>query len=155
MKEVGSMFKHNSSISFVIGVIIFVLICGVAGQARAQWLYPLNPYLGINPYFLSYPPLPYYYSPAAITPYPSFISPLLASPVLPPRIGAATLIITNPTAGTVSVINPTVAAAPTVTTASPPQLLSLLGTLYASALYEGLLSTANPLLFALLQNLFM
>lgn len=44
-------------------------------------------------------------------------------------------------------LNPTV-------TASPPLLLSILGILYSSALYEGALSTENPLLFALLQNFF-
>jgi hypothetical protein len=134
---------------------MFVLICGIAGQTEAQWLFPINPYLGVNPYFLSYyPPFPYYLPPAAIAPYP-FSSPLLAPPV-PTRVGAATLIITNPTAGTatLTVVNPTVTA-PTAVAASPPPLLSLLATLYSSALYEGLLSTANPLLFATLQSLFL
>jgi hypothetical protein len=58
----------------------------------------------------------------------------------------------------VSVINPTVAAAPTVTptaVAAPTPLLSILAPLYASLLYNSPLTTANPLLNALLQTVFL
>ncbi|MGA1845105.1 MAG: hypothetical protein ACMUIS_11140 [bacterium] len=146
--------------AFVVALICIAMVfmfCGLAteGIAQVPYLYPfwgfstfgypfgafppVAPVSGLFP--PSYPALPYY-SPPSISAFP--------------RIGAATIIVTNPTAGTVSVINPTVAA-PTVATApaSPPPLLSLLATIYTSALYEGALSTANPLLFALLQNLFL
>lgn len=148
------MIKHDVSIRILIGVIIFLLVCGITGKAQAQVLYPY-PFLGFNPYFLPYNAFPFPYASPVMPAYPFIGAPVLAPPLPTSRIGAATLIITNPTAGTVSVINPTVATVPTVTTASPPPLLSLLGTIYASALYEGPLSTANPLLFALLQNLFL
>ena len=152
------MIKHDHLIYFLVFMIMFALVCSIAGQAKAQWWYPFNPYLGFNPYFLPYSPLPYAFYPTFIAPYPFMSAPVLTPP--PTRVGAATLIITNPTAGTaaVTVINPTVASVPAVATAvapSPTPLLSLLATLYSSALYEGLLSTANPLLFATLQYLFL
>jgi hypothetical protein len=150
------MRKHENSIYVLIGVLILVIVCGFAAEGMSQVPFYPPPYIGwgFNPFL----------NPFAIAPIGSYF-PLLSSPQIPlysapavspfSRIGAATIIVTNPTAGTVSVINPTVATTPTVTTASPPPLLSLLATVYASALYEGALSTANPLLFALLQNLFL
>jgi len=152
------MINRNALIRILISLMVLFIVFSIAGQAQAQWFYPLNPYpfLGFNPYFFSYPTLPYAFSRPAFTPYPFFGAPAFTSPLLT-RVGAATIIVTNPTAGTVSVINPTVASIPaaTVAVASPPPLLSLLATLYSSALYEGLLSTANPLLFATLQTLFL
>jgi hypothetical protein len=154
------MVSKKAFISIFICIIVMFLVCGMAGNAQSQ-VYPFNPFLAFNPYLFSFPPLPSAYAPSIFPAYPSLLnaaSLVPVPPVLTPRIGAATIIIANPTAGTVTVVNPTVATAPAVATtvapASPP-LLSLLGTIYASALYEGLLSTANPLLFALLQNLFL
>ena len=151
---------HDRSIYVLILVATLIILCSFAtkGIAQSPFLFPQYVPWGINsfiypfaaippaltspPFFpISYPAVPYYNAPV--------FSPLT-------RIGAATIIVTNPTAGTVSVINPAVATAPTVpTAAAPAPLLSLLATVYASALYEGALSTANPLLFALLQNLFL
>ena len=148
------MIRENIQSRVLIVVIIFLLVIGIAGKVKAQGFYPY-PFLGLNPFFTSYPAFPFAYAPPIFPVNPFIGAPLVAPPAPLSRIGAATIIVTNPTAGTVSVINPTVATAPTVTTASPPPLLSLLGTIYASALYEGALSTANPLLFALLQNLFL
>ena len=153
------MRNADNLIYVLIGMLVLAIVCGFAAEGMSQApFYPIvNPGFGVNPYlypFAAFPPI--FPSPALLPlSYPAF--PLNSAPAFSPfpRIGAATIIITDPTAGTVSVINPTVAAVPTVTTASPPPLLSLLGTLYASALYEGPLSTANPLLFALLQNLFL
>jgi hypothetical protein len=150
------MINRNSLIQLLISLMVLFIVFSIAGQAQAQWLYPFNPYLGFNPYFFSYPTLPYAFSPPVFMPYPFFGAPVLTPP-LPSRVGAATIIVTNPTAGTVSIINPTVASVPAATVAapSPTPLLSLLATIYTSALYEGLLSTANPLLFATLQTLFL
>ncbi|MGA1796890.1 MAG: hypothetical protein ACMUIL_13630 [bacterium] len=147
----------NGIVITLICIAMVFMVCGLAteGTAQVPYLYPFwgfgafgypfgafPPVAPVSRLFpLSYPALPYY-SPPSLSAFP--------------RIGAATIIVTNPTAGTVSVINPTVAA-PTLTAApaSPPPLLSLLATVYTSALYEGALSTENPLLFALLQNLFL
>ena len=146
------MSRYNKSIYVLIGIMVLLILCSFVTEAMAQGF---NPFWGYNfyPYYLrAIPPFP-----TAPAYYPQIYapSPLLAYSPLS-RVGAATIIVTNPTAGTVSVLNPAVAT-PTVVTAapSPPPLLSLLATIYASALYEGALSTANPLLFALLQNLFL
>jgi len=153
------MRKYDSSIYVLIGVLTLVLICGFAAEGMSQVPFYPPAYLGwgINPYLYPFAVIPTIAPSTPFLPlsYPTnlFYSAPAFSPF--PRVGAATIIVTNPTAGTVSVINPTVTSAPTATTASPPPLLSLLGTIYASALYEGALSTANPLLFALLQNLFL
>ncbi|MGA1843613.1 MAG: hypothetical protein ACMUIS_03515 [bacterium] len=144
---------RDGIIPILIGVMLFLVVCGLAGNGECQFYYP---YFGFYPYFAPYPPIPFGLTFPIVPSYPFMSSPALVPP-LPTRVGAATIIVTNPTAGTVSVLNPTVAA-PTVTTtatAAPPPLLSILGTLYSSLLYEGLLSTANPLLFATLQYLFL
>ena len=147
------MRSSNRSIYILVGIMVLLILGSFVTEAMAQ--NPFFPFWGFNPYpyyFGFIPPVPptLAYFPPVYAP-----NPVMAYPPLT-RAGAATIIITNPTAGTVTVLNPTVAA-PTVVTAapSPPPLLSLLGTIYASALYEGALSTANPLLFALLQNLFL
>ena len=153
------MRKFDNLTYFLIGILTLVLVCGFAAEVISQIPFYPPVYLGwgINPYLYPYAVIPTITPSSAYLPlsYPTnlFYSAPAFSPF--PRVGAATIIVTNPTAGTVSVINPTVASVPTATTASPPPLLSLLGTIYASALYEGALSTANPLLFALLQNLFL
>lgn len=140
---------------FLIGIIALFILFSIAPQGISQ--VPFFPfYWGMNPYLPWISPVPIspllapIYSPLTYFPTPVF-SPLS-------RVGAATIIITNPTAGTVSIINPTVAAAPVVTAVAPPApapLLSVLAPLYASLLYESPLTTANPLLNALLQNIFL
>jgi len=145
------MLKHRYAILLLLGIVILFLTFGMVTQAQAQWFYPYY-----NPFFGPYSRLSFGFYPPVMPVYPFLGAPVVAPP-LPSRVGAATIIITNPTAGTVSVLNPTVASVPTVTAAvaSPPPLLSLLATVYSTALYEGALSTENPLLFALLQNLFL
>ena len=140
----------------VIAIMALLIIFSLATEGMSQVPYPF-PFLGINPYFPIFPPV---FPPPVLSPpvYPSFpyVSPTL--PSIFPRVGAATIIITNPTAGTVSVINPTVAAVPAVANTavtSPTPLLSVLAPLYASLLYNSPLTTANPLLNALLQTLFL
>jgi hypothetical protein len=152
---------HDSSIYVLILVATLIILCSFATESMAQapFLFPQYMPWGINSFMYPFAPIPpAIIPPAAFFPisYPTI--PYYNAPVFSPltRVGAATIIVTNPTAGTVSVINPAVATAPTVPAAtSPAPLLSLLATVYASALYEGALSTANPLLFALLQNLFL
>lgn len=141
-------------IVIVIMVLLIIFSLATEGVSQVPYLYP---FLGINPYFPIFPPVfpPPVLSPTVYSPFP-YVTPTL--PSILPRVGAATIIITNPTAGTVSVINPTVAAAPTVAptaVAAPTPLLSILAPLYASLLYESPLTTANPLLNALLQTVFL
>jgi hypothetical protein len=155
------MKTKDSFTCILILVAVLIIFCGFASEGTAQvpfWFPQFVPW-GFNPFLYPSSPIPQVFPSAAPLPitYPPI--PYYSLPAFSPltRVGAATIIISNPTAGTVSVINPTVASTPAVTvaSASPPPLLSLLGTIYASALYEGPLSTANPLLFALLQNLFL
>jgi len=148
------MFNRSRTIKVLVCIFILLLVTGMAVVAQAQFY---NPLLGLNPFFFPYyPQLSFSYYPPVIPSYPLIGAPVFAPPLPVSRLGAATIIVTNPTAGTVSVINPAVASVPAVpTAAAPAPLLSLLGTIYASALYEGALSTENPLLFALLQNLFL
>ena len=149
------MLDRSRTIQVFICIFILLLISGIAGMAQAQFY---NPFLGLNPFFFPYYPaqLSIGFYPPVLPSYPLIGAPAFAPPLPVSRLGAATIIVTNPTAGTVSVINPTVASVPAVpTAAAPAPLFSLLGTVYASALYEGALSTENPLLFALLQNLFL
>ncbi|MGA1864295.1 MAG: hypothetical protein ACMUHX_04465 [bacterium] len=140
----------------ILAIMVLLIIFSFATEGMSQLLYPF-PFLGINPYFPIFPPV---FPPPVLAP-PVFSSFPYVSPTLPsilPRVGAATIIITNPTAGTVSVINPTVAAVPTITTtpvAAPTPLLSVLAPLYASLLYESPLTSANPLLNAVLQTIFL
>ena len=147
----------NSFVVTLICIVMVFMICGLAAEAIAQAPY-LYPFWGFGPFGYGYGAFPRIAPISGLFPprYPAL--PYYSAPSLSafPRVGAATIIVTNPTAGTVSVINPA-AATPTVVAApaSPPPLLSLLATIYTSALYEGALSTANPLLFALLQNLFL
>ena len=152
------MMRHDRELVVLLCVLLLCLVFGMNGSSFAQYPYPFNPLFTYNPFYYPYPPAPFSFSPLIPT-YPFPASPLISPLSYPaPRIGAATIILTNPTAGTVSVLNPTVASAPvlnTAVTASPPPLLSILGIVYTSALYEGALSTANPLLFALLQSLFL
>ncbi|MGA1843923.1 MAG: hypothetical protein ACMUIS_05115 [bacterium] len=152
------MMRHDRELAVLLCVLFLCLVFGMCGSSFAQYPYPFNPFFTYNPYYYPYLSLPFAPYPLIPTsPFPA--SPLISALSLPaPRIGAATIIVTNPTAGTVSVLNPTVASAPvlnTAVTASPPPLLSILGIIYTSALYEGALSTENPLIFALLQNLFL
>jgi len=153
---------QDSSIYVLILVATLVILCSFVteGMAQAPFLFPQYMPWGINSFIYPFAPIPPALTSPAFFPipisYPTI--PYYNSPVFSPltRVGAATIIVTNPTAGTVSVINPAVATTPAVPAAtSPAPLLSLLATVYASALYEGALSTANPLLFALLQNLFL
>lgn len=159
------MRRHDRLIYVLICVMILTIICGIATEGMSQSWYPGYYGWGFNPYYL--PILPEYFGflpPPVILSPQKFINPLFSPPVISsvPRIAAATIIILNPTAATpvVTIINPTVTAVPTVTAAtapaSPSPLLSLLVTNYVSALYApALLTTANPLLSALLQNLFL
>ena len=151
---------HERSIYVLILVATLIILCGFAteGMAQAPILFPQYVPWGINSFIYPFAAIPPTITAPAYYPIGYPAAPYFNPPVFSPltRVGAATIIVTNPTAGTVSVINPAVATTPTVpTAASPAPLLSLLATVYASALYEGALSTANPLLFALLQNLFL
>ena len=154
------MKLYNRSMYILIAVMALIIVFGFATKGAAQPWGPFGNYYGWGyPYYNYFPSLGFsrFASPTVpFIPAPApYITPFIIPPMVSPlsRIGAATIIVTDPTAGTVSVINPTVAAVPTVAS-TPAPLLSLLATVYASALYEGALSTANPLLFALLQNLF-
>ncbi|MGA1792203.1 MAG: hypothetical protein ACMUIM_12005 [bacterium] len=151
---------HDSSIYALILLVTLIILCSFAteGMAQAPLFFPQYVPWGINSFMYPFAPIPPTITVPAFFPpsYPTI--PYYNAPVFSPltRVGAATIIVTNPTAGTVSVINPAVATTPAVPAAtSPAPLLSLLATVYTSALYEGALSTANPLLFALLQNLFL
>ncbi|MEW6379150.1 MAG: hypothetical protein AB1611_06040 [bacterium] len=111
------------------------------------------------PVFYPYPyfsPVPPVYAPVPPPLFvPPYIDPVLAAslPIPVTRAPAATIIITNPTTGVVSVT--TVAPPAATTTASVSPIVSGLVSLYAQALYSpAALSTANPLLFAVLSNLF-
>jgi hypothetical protein len=156
------MRKKDKSFYVLISVAVLIIFFGLIKVGMAQAPSFFSPYVpwGINSYMYPFPfaPIPSVTPPTVFFPasYPAPI-PYFNSPAFSPltRVGAATIIISNPTAGTVSVVNPTVASTPAVTATAPAPLLSLLATIYSSALYEGLLSTANPLLFALLQNLFL
>ncbi|MGA1840225.1 MAG: hypothetical protein ACMUIU_06320 [bacterium] len=151
----------DSVIHILILVAIMIIVFGLASEGTAQgpFLFPQYFQWGINPLLYPFSPIPQIFpSTAPLTMgYPPI--PYSSMPAFSPltRVGAATIIVSNPTAGIISVINPTVASTPTVpvVSTSPPPLLSLLATIYASALYEGALSMANPLLFALLQSLFL
>jgi hypothetical protein len=133
-----------------LAMLCFILIFSFSSKSMAQSFFPYNPYPALwttSPWYV--PPLPVY---APVLP-----SPLLAPPAPVPvtRYPAATIIITNPTAGTATVN--TVAPAPATTTSligTYTPLVSTLATLYTSALYNSPLSVANPLLFAVLSNLF-
>jgi len=143
---------RDGIIPILIVVMLFIVVCGLPGHGGCQFF---NPYFGFYPFYAPYPMIPFGLTLPPLPRYPFISSPALVPP-LPTRVGAATIIVTNPTAGTVSVLNPTVAAPTlTATAPAPPPLLTILGTLYSSLLYEGLLSTANPLLFATLQYLFL
>ena len=151
---------HDSSIYVLILLATLIILCSFATESMAQGPFLFPQYLpwGINSFMYPFAPIPPAITAPAFFPLSYPMVPYYNARVFSPltRVGAATIIVTNPTAGTVSVINPAVATAPTVPAAtSPAPLLSLLATVYASALYEGALSTANPLLFALLQNLFL
>lgn len=155
------MRTKESPTCILILMAVFIILCGLAteGTAQVPFLYPQYVQWGMNPFLYPFSSIPQIFPSTA----PSLIGyppiPYYGLPVFSPlnRVGAATIIISNPTAGIVSVINPAVASTPGVPVAStsPPPLLSLLATIYASALYEGALSTANPLLFDLLQGLFL
>ena len=67
-------------------------------------------------------------------------------------IGANT-VLGPQTALTAPAVVASVPTTPTIINPTPAPLFSLLAIIYASALYEGALSTANPLLFAYLQTL--
>ncbi|MGA1843670.1 MAG: hypothetical protein ACMUIS_03800 [bacterium] len=132
----------------------------------------MGQYAGVSyyPFFPAVPflfPVPYYGIPVAI-PFPRMV-PAPAPLTTYQRSPNATIIIpTGITAvgtapgvfviGGTTAVSPVVASAsvtaPTVTTPpAPSPLLSILAVLYASALYDGPLSTANPLLFAYLTQL--
>ncbi|MBN2372504.1 hypothetical protein JXL19_01780 [bacterium] len=151
------MKRYNLSVYVLTSVMALIILCVFSTSGFAQPWGPFGNYYGWGyPYYsyFSLPAFPRFGAPFFPAPAP-YITPFTIPPVVSPlsRIGAATIIVTNPTAGTVSVVNPAVATAPAVAS-TPAPLLSLLATIYASALYEGALSTANPLLFALLQTLF-
>ncbi|MGA1792202.1 MAG: hypothetical protein ACMUIM_12000 [bacterium] len=84
-----------------------------------------------------------------------FTSPALTAVTASPGvilIGANT-VLGPQTALTAPAVVASVPTTPTVVNPAPAPLFSLLAIIYASALYEGALSTANPLLFAYLQTL--
>jgi len=119
---------------------------------------------------------PYLASQAWLNPYWPAITPATAFPPPFQRAPNATIIFTSPaltavtaspgviligantvlapqTAVTAPAVVASVPTLPTVVNPTPAPLFSLLAIIYASALYEGALSTANPLLFAYLQTL--
>ncbi|MCL6584663.1 MAG: hypothetical protein K6U11_13660 [bacterium] len=136
----------------VIFCMMVIFSLSSTGAAQVPYFFPWS----ANPYF--YPIVPIYAPPVPppffIQPYPYFIDPIAAPVTRAPA--ATTIIITNPTTGTVSVTTvapATTAAATTTATVSP--IVSTLASLYAQALYSpAAISTANPLLFAVLSNLF-
>ena len=132
----------------------------------------IGQYAGISyyPFFPAMPflfPVPYYGVPVGI-PFPRMV-PAPAPLATYQRSPHATIIFpTGITAvgtapgvfviGGTTAVTPVVATTPVTTPAvitppAPAPLLSILAILYASALYEGALSTANPLLFAYLSSL--
>ncbi|MEW6379152.1 MAG: hypothetical protein AB1611_06050 [bacterium] len=96
-------------------------------------------------------PVPYPTLPGMRAPHATII---LSTGITAVSPTTGTLVIGAPTVVTPTTV-PTVVstAVPTVTTAAPAPLISILGILYASALYESPLSVANPLLFAYLSSL--
>ena len=110
-----------------------------------------------NPYWPSITPLTALSPPFQRAPNATiiFTSPALTAVTASPGvilIGANTVLAPQ-TAATAPAVVASVPTTPTVVNPQPAPLFSLLAIIYASALYEGALSTANPLLFAYLQTL--
>ena len=153
--------------------VLFLALIFTVGISVPKGVCQYSPYFYVNPYFSFAPVTPWIPSPftppSLLFPAPQYFpSPVPTLPLV--RYPQATIILStgitavSPTAGALVVGAPTVVSPPTttsvistvapaVTATTPAPLLSLLSIIYASALYEGLLSTANPLLFAYLSTL--
>lgn len=141
--------KNLALTIFLFAVALFCVTFTFSSNCMSQvpYFYPQNPLFSAAPYFPALPiynpvPLPLF---PPISPYPL--------PVPLTRTPAATIIITNPTTGTVSIT--TTAPATTVApTAAVSPIVSGLISLYAQAIYSPTsLSVANPLLFAYISSL--
>ena len=144
-----------------ISLLTCIFVLGIALQeGLCQYV---NPYIPYSPF------MPLAYTPVLPPPLPLFPVPYAPIPVS--RAPQATIILSSgitavsPTAGVVVIGAPTVVTpttAPTIvstvptttTTAAPAPLLSILVSLYATAIYSPTpLSVANPLLFAYISSL--
>ncbi|MGA1876055.1 MAG: hypothetical protein ACMUIA_10645 [bacterium] len=170
----GPCLKIVSRKSLPVLCLALIFTLGISvPKGVCQYYFPTY---SVNPYFSFAPVTPWIPSPFAppplLFPPPQYIP----APVLPTlpliRYPQATIILStgitavSPTAGALVVGAPTIispttttsvisTAVPAVTAAAPAPLLSILSIIYASALFAhtGLLSTANPLLFAYLSTL--
>jgi len=170
----GRCLKTIGRKSLPVLFLALIFTLGVSIQEGVCQYY--DPYFYVNPYFSLTPITPWvpypFAPPPLLFPAPQYFpAPVPTLPLV--RYPAATIILStgitaiSPTAGALVVGAPTIIS-PTTTTsvistavptvaavAAPAPLLSILSIIYASALFAhtGLLSTANPLLFAYLSTL--